>query len=101
MTLIKSHLSRMQHEKLTAFLEAFKAEEALKDQLKAASDADAVVAIAKAAGFAISAKEVLSAQAGPVRLGLRDEELETGMTMSLSGVGVCDCTRYSCEARCQ
>ena len=61
----------MSEEQLKAFLEAVKADEGLQEQLKAAADADAVVAIAKAAGFAISAEELQRAQAE-----LSEEELE-------------------------
>ena len=48
----------MSEEQLKGFLEAVKADAGLQEQLKAAADADAVVAIAKAAGFAISADEL-------------------------------------------
>ena len=51
-------LTAMSEEQLKAFLEAVKADAGLQEQLKAAADADAVVAIAKAAGFAISADEL-------------------------------------------
>ena len=61
----------MSEEQLKAFLEAVKANEGLQEQLKAAADADAVVAIAKAAGFLISAEELQRAQAE-----LSEEELE-------------------------
>ena len=61
----------MSGEQLKAFLEAAKADAGLQEQLKAAGDVDAVVAIAKAAGFAISAEELKKAQAE-----LTDEELE-------------------------
>ena len=66
-------LTAMSEEQLKAFLEAVKANEGLQEQLKAAADADAVVAIAKSAGFAISAEvgELQRAQAE-----LSDEELE-------------------------
>jgi predicted ribosomally synthesized peptide with nif11-like leader len=64
-------LTAMSEEQLKAFLEAVTANEGLQEQLKAAADADAVVAIAKAAGFAISAEELQRAQAE-----LSDEELE-------------------------
>ena len=49
----------MSEEQLKAFLEAVKADNALQEKLKTAGDADAVVAIAKAAGFLISAEELL------------------------------------------
>ena len=53
----------MSEEQLKAFLEAAKADAGLQEQLKTAGDADAVVAIAKAAGFVISAEELKRAQA--------------------------------------
>ena len=61
----------MSEEQLKAFLEAAKADVGLQEQLKAAGDADAVVAIAKAAGFVISAEELKRAQAE-----ISEEELE-------------------------
>ena len=61
----------MSEEQLKAFLEAVKADAGLQEQLKAAGDADAVVAIAKAAGFVISAEELKRAQAE-----ISEEELE-------------------------
>jgi len=61
----------MSDEQLKAFLEAVKADAALQEQLKAAGDADAVVAIAKAAGFVISAEELARAQAE-----ISEDELE-------------------------
>jgi len=53
----------MSEEQLKAFLEAVKADAALQEKLKAAGDAEAVVAIAKAAGFVISAEELKKTQA--------------------------------------
>ena len=44
-------LGAMSEEQLKAFLEAVKADAGLQQQLKAAGDTDAVVTIAKAAGF--------------------------------------------------
>ena len=61
-------LQAMSEEQLKAFLEAVKADAGLQEKLKTAGDADTVVAIAKAAGFLISAEE-LQAE-------LSDEELE-------------------------
>ena len=63
----------MSEEQLKAFLEAVKADAGLQKQLKAAKDVDAAVAIAKAAGFVISADE-LSRMAQQTEL--TDEELE-------------------------
>ncbi len=53
----------MSEEQLKAFMEAVKADAGLQEQLKAAGDSDAVVAIAKEAGFVISAEELQRAQA--------------------------------------
>ena len=61
----------MSEEQLKAFLEAVKADAGLQEKLKAAKDADAVVEIAKAAGFVISADAVKKSQAE-----ISEEELE-------------------------
>ena len=50
----------MSEEQLKAFLEKVKADTSLQEKLKAASDADAVVAIAKAAGFTITTEDLNS-----------------------------------------
>jgi predicted ribosomally synthesized peptide with nif11-like leader len=63
----------MSEEQLKAFMEAVKADVTLQEKLKAAADVDAVVAIAKAAGFVISAEELQRAQAGQE---ISEEELE-------------------------
>ena len=61
----------MSEEQLKAFLEAVKADIALQEKLKRATDPDAVVAIAKEAEFVISAEELKRAQAE-----ISEEELE-------------------------
>ena len=61
----------MSEEQLKAFLEAVKADAGLQEQLKAVADPDAVVAIAKAAGFLISVDEIKKAQSE-----ISEEELE-------------------------
>ena len=61
----------MSEEQLKAFLEKVKADTSLQEKLKAASDADAVVAIAKEAGFSISADDLKKAQSE-----ISEEELE-------------------------
>jgi bacteriocin propeptide, TIGR03798 family len=61
----------MSEEQLKAFLEAVKSDAGLQEKLKAAGDADAVVAIAKAEGFVISAEELKKSQAE-----ISEEELE-------------------------
>jgi predicted ribosomally synthesized peptide with nif11-like leader len=53
----------MSEEQLKAFLEAVKADAGLQGKLNAAGSVDAVVAIAKAAGYVISAEELMMAQA--------------------------------------
>ena len=62
----------MSEEQLKAFLEAVKADAGLQEQLKAAGDADAVLAIAKAAGFVITAEELQRTQAE-----VSEDELES------------------------
>ena len=61
----------MSEDQLKAFMEAVKADATLQEILNAAVDADAVVAIAKAAGFLISVEELKKAQAE-----ISEEELE-------------------------
>jgi len=61
----------MSEEQLKAFLQAVQADAGLQEKLKAAGDADAVVSIAKAAGFVISTEELKRAQAQ-----ISEEELE-------------------------
>ena len=61
----------MSEEQLKAFLEKVKADTSLQEKLKAASDADAVVAIAKEAGFSISADDLKKAPSE-----ISEEELE-------------------------
>ena len=54
----------MSEEQLKAFMEAVKADETLQGEVNGAGDdADAVVVIAKAAGFVISAEELARAEA--------------------------------------
>ncbi len=64
----------MSEEQLKAFLEKVKADTSLQEKLKAAADADAVVEIAKDAGFSITAEDIQSMQSATVELS--DEELE-------------------------
>ena len=58
-----SGFRRPLEEQLKGFEEAVKADAGLQEKLKAAGDADAVIAIARAAGFMISAEELRRAQA--------------------------------------
>ena len=61
----------MSEEQLKAFVEKVKGDTSLQEKLKAAADADAVVAIAKEAGFSISADDLRNAQDN-----ISEEELE-------------------------
>jgi predicted ribosomally synthesized peptide with nif11-like leader len=58
-------------DQLKAFQEAVNADAGLQEKLKAAGDADAVVAIAKAAGFSVSLEELQRAQSE-----ISDDEVE-------------------------
>ena len=64
----------MSEEQLKAFIAKVQADTSLQEQLKAAADVDSVLAIAKEAGFAITAEDIQSMQSAPVELS--DEELE-------------------------
>ena len=70
----------MSQEQLKAFLEKVKGDTSLQEKLKAAADADAVVSIAKEAGFSISADDLKKAQSE-----LSEEELE-----GVAGGTVCE-----------
>ena len=61
----------MSEEQLKAFLEKVKGDTTLQEQLNAATNADAVVEIAKASGFVISADDIKKARAE-----VSDAELE-------------------------
>jgi predicted ribosomally synthesized peptide with nif11-like leader len=61
----------MSEEQLKAFLEKVKADTSLQEKLKAAANADAVAAIAKEAGFSISADDLTKGQSE-----LSEEEVE-------------------------
>ena len=61
----------MSEEQLKAFLEKVQVDTSLQEKLKAAGDSDAVLAIAKDAGFSISADDLTKAQSE-----LSDEDLD-------------------------
>ncbi len=61
----------MSEEQLKAFLEKVKADTSLQEKLKGASDANSIAAIAKEAGFMISAEDLKTAQSE-----ISEEELE-------------------------
>jgi len=66
------HSQTMSEEQLKAFMEAVKADADLQEKLKAADNTDAIVAIAKTAGFVISAEEPKRVQAE-----ISEDELES------------------------
>ena len=63
----------MSEEQLEAFLEKVQSDTSLQEKLKAAADANAALAIAKEAGFVITAEEIQSMQSAT---DLSDDELE-------------------------
>ena len=63
----------MSEEQLKSFLEKVKADTSLQEKLKGAADADAVLEIAKEAGFAITAEDIQSMQS---RVELSEDEVE-------------------------
>ena len=74
----------MLEEQLKAFLEKVKADTSLQEKLKAAADNNAILDIAKEAGFNISADDLQKAQSTK----LSDEELEgvAGGTCTMEGM---------------
>jgi predicted ribosomally synthesized peptide with nif11-like leader len=66
-----SELFLMSEEQLKEFLEKVKADTSLQEKLKAAADTGAALAIAKEAGFSISADDLKNAQSE-----VSEEELE-------------------------
>ena len=80
----------MSEEQLKAFLEKVKGDTALQEKLKEATNADAVVEIAKASGFVISADDLKKAQSE-----VSDAELEAaaGGTMTTPDIPSYFCRR--------
>jgi len=82
----------MSEEQLKALLEKVKGDISLQEKLNAAADVHAVVAIAKEAGFSISADDLTKAQSelSDQELQLSDQELE-----SVAGGGAACWARWS------
>ena len=72
----------MSEEHLKAFLEMVKGDTSLQEKLKSAADSDAVLAIAKEAGFSVSTDDIINAQSK-----IQDAELEAAS----GGVGTQGC----------
>ena len=66
----------MSEEQLKAFQEKVKGDTSLQEKLKAAADANAVIGIAKEAGFMISADDLTKEIQRLQQLELSEEELE-------------------------
>ena len=81
----------MPEEQLKAFLEKVKGDSSLQEKLKAAADSDAALAIAKEAGFMITAEDLKNVQSE-----LSEEELE-GMSGG-SFISVCIGGHCKCES---
>ena len=77
----------MSEEQLKAFLEKVKADTSLQEKLNAAADADGVVAIAKEAGFKISAEDLKN-----TKVELSEEELE-----GVAGASYPNCSFLQCD----
>jgi predicted ribosomally synthesized peptide with nif11-like leader len=68
----------MSEEQLKAFWEAIQADAGLQHKLQGVTEPDAIAAIAKEAGFSISAEEIKKAQSGQLfAVELTDEQLES------------------------
>ena len=80
----------MSEEQLRGFLEAVKADAALRSKLNAAANADAVVTLAKEAGFVITAEELKKAHAHQAELSEEDVEGMAGGAQ-MPGCGVHQC----------
>ncbi|KZR85655.1 Nitrogen fixation protein of unknown function [Synechococcus sp. MIT S9509] len=77
----------MSEEQLKAFLEKVKSDTSLQEKLKAAADSGAVLAIAKEAGFSISAEDLTKAQSE-----MSEEELENNAAGGLDALKQCNFT---------
>ena len=72
----------MSEEQLKAFLSKVKADASFQEKIKAAADSDAVLAIAKEAGFSISAVDLQNVQSE-----ISEEELEALAGGWMAGCG--------------
>ena len=90
----------MSEEQLKAFLEKVQGDTSLQEKLKAAADANAVVAIAKEAGFVFTSEDLSNAEEDKI---LSNDELELAVggrgwsrtsTHEFNAAGVCDPTKF-------
>ena len=76
----------MSEEQLKAFIEKVKADTSLQEKLKAAANPDAIAAIAKEAGFSISADDLKNAQSAIEMSDEQMEEIQGGVTGGCCGI---------------
>ena len=72
----------MPEDQLKAFWEAIQSDNSLQEKLRATTDPDSIVSLAKEAGFEITSDDVKTAQSGEIS----DEQLEKtagGMTFTI------------------
>ncbi len=86
----------MSEEQLKAFLEKVKGDTSLQEKLKAAADANAVVAIAKEAGFSFSADDLGKGQKNQIS----DIELEGAAGGQKPTVDSIYCTELPSTQKC-
>ena len=84
----------MSEEQLKAFLEKVKGDTTLQEKLKAAASPEAVIEIAKEAGFLITAEDMQSAT-----IELSDEELEGAAGGYRRGNNCGTCPPYGSECQ--
>ena len=82
----------MSEEQLKSFLEKVKTDTGLQEKLKGAADANAALAIAKEAGFAITSEDIQSMQSA---MDLSDNELE-----DVAGATATTAFTYGCPGGC-
>ena len=89
----------MSEELLKAFLEKVKADISLQEKLKSADDSDAVVAIAKGAGFVISTEDLKNAQSDLSELSEKELEGVSGSYGLAKSTNPIE-TTYCCLQNC-
>ena len=82
----------MSEEQLKSFLEKVKTDTGLQEKLKGAADANAALAIAKEAGFAITSEDIQSMQSA---MDLSDNDLE-----DVAGATATTAFTYGCPGGC-
>ena len=80
----------MSEEQLNAFLEKVKGDTSLQEKLKAAASPEAVIEIAKEAGFSITAEDIQSMQSATAELSDAELEGAAGGMYDLIAIGQMD-----------